>query len=129
MINTNNYLASKDTRRFNENQTKAEQYEALGTLDYYRDILGPGGQLVELREAILNEGETIPGRTSDESLQMVNVAISTTIKWMNFDIDERMKRTIKLTIMSFAALILLASMPFLLHWMLNMTHQLSMYNK
>ena len=74
------YLASTDTRRFNRRQTPAEQQRALGTLTVTSDALfGLGGQLIQLRDAIENRGEKIPGRTSEESLDMVNHTITVTV--------------------------------------------------
>lgn len=78
------YLASADTRRFNRRQTRAEQQRVLCSLTVTSDALfGLGGQLIQLRDAIENRGERIPGRTAEESLDMVNHTITMTITMIN----------------------------------------------
>lgn len=69
----NRYHASSDRERFNKKQTSAQQLAALRTLSYgVSAITGEFGTLIELRLAIIHEGEKIPGRTAEQSLQMVD---------------------------------------------------------
>ena len=61
------YLASRDTLNFHRRQTAAQQQQALGNKSL--------PQLYQLRAAIQNRGEKIPGRTAEESLAMVDHVI------------------------------------------------------
>jgi hypothetical protein len=89
------YLASADSRRFNRRQSRAQQQRALRTLTVSHDpLFGLGGQLAQLREAIKNRGEKIPGRTSDESLEMVEQQVSEAFAVMKMMDHDRMMRLI-----------------------------------
>lgn len=73
------YRASADRRRFNRWQSRAEQQKVLCTLNTtYDRMFGLGGQLPQLRDAIRNRGERIPGRSPAESLEMVEQELAVT---------------------------------------------------
>lgn len=72
------YRASIDFQRFNRWQTHEEQMLGLRTLSYVNSRLdGESGELLELRHAIINGAETMPGQTKRKSLVMVDL----TLEW------------------------------------------------
>lgn len=72
----NRYRASQDPARFNKHQSINQQRHALRSLSFGWDgIMGEIGTIQELRLAIIEDGECIPGRTSEESLVMVDEAL------------------------------------------------------
>jgi hypothetical protein len=85
------YLASRDSSRFSDNQTREQQMTALSELTLEYGFASRGGQLGELRTAIQNGAERIPGRTSSESIQMVDTMISVTCDLIDFQAREDFK--------------------------------------
>lgn len=74
----NRYRASEDPERFNSSQTMDEQMVVLRELSYGVDANGEEfGELVELRLAIIINGEQIPGRSLQQSLAMTEEALRT----------------------------------------------------
>ena len=70
------YRASADPRRFSDRQTREQQQAALSSLSLTLTSRGEfRGQLAQLRDAIKNRGELIPGRSVEESLQMVDMSV------------------------------------------------------
>lgn len=102
------YLASADSRRLNRRQSRAQQQRVLSTLTVNHDtLLGLGGQLAQLREAIKNRGEKIPGRTSDESLEMVEQQVSEAFAVMKMMDHDRMMRLIPKCVSGAVCIVLL----------------------
>ena len=66
-----------DNPAFNAHQTAQEQLHILADMRYtYKPFLRvEEGPLVDYREVIKGGSDTIPGRTPDESLEMINRAI------------------------------------------------------
>jgi hypothetical protein len=67
------YLASADSARFPGPRPREEQMTQLATLSYDRDATG---ELNELLDAVVNHGELIPGRSSQESIDMAYAAMA-----------------------------------------------------
>lgn len=69
----NRYRASQDPARFDKHQSLNQQRHALRSLSYGWDgVMGEIGTIQELRLAIIEDDERIPGRTPAESLAMVD---------------------------------------------------------
>lgn len=91
LVLTPPYLASKDSR-FKRRQTREEQEKLLNGLDWNNLPFSRGGKLGELRTAIMRGGEKIPGRTSAESLEMVDATIAWMVDWEMKARRERSRR-------------------------------------
>ncbi|KQP73511.1 hypothetical protein ASF40_20475 [Microbacterium sp. Leaf288] len=79
---TDLYRSTTDPRAFPGPTSRARQMIALRTLTYGRTTDGAGiGELAELRQSITDGGDTLPGRTQEESLVMVNQVIGDAEGW------------------------------------------------
>lgn len=77
-----------DNPQLNANQTMQEQVETLANMRYSYSLFGwEGGPLVDYRRVVEDGSDTIPGRTQDESLEMIERATRFIIRF------ERGKRT------------------------------------
>lgn len=74
---TNRYRASNDPARFDKHQTLDQQRDALRSLSYrLNGVMDEIGTIEELRLAIMENGETIPGRSAQESIELVEEIIA-----------------------------------------------------
>lgn len=105
-----------DNPAFNAHQTKQEQLYILADMLYiYKPLWGTEeGPLVDYRAVVKSGSDIIPGRTQDESLEMINRAIEFIISVGAMQEDEARRGRIRNTLFISLALIAFVGMAWLI---------------